>query len=71
MTLWVAFGLMCVLATVFVAWPLYRHQQRMSPLVATAVFAVVALSAGLYAYQGSPDIRSGSGSTVPAPPARK
>ena len=50
---------MCLLAAMFVAWPLYRRQ-RFSPLIAAAVVAVVALSAGLYAYTGSPNVSSSS-----------
>ena len=63
MMLWIAFGAMCLLAVLFVAWPLYRGKQTLSPLLAGSV--VVALSVGIYAYQGSPDIDSGSDSTVP------
>lgn len=64
MTLWIVFGAMCLLAALFVAWPLYRQQQRLSPLVAASVIAVVAVSVGLYAYQGSPDVSSDA-STMP------
>lgn len=61
MTLWIAIAFMCLAATLFVAWPLYRRQQRLSLLIAGSVIAVVALSAGLYAYQGSPELPSGAG----------
>ncbi len=61
MTLWIILAAMCLLATLFVAWPLYRRQRRMSQLIAGSVILIVALSVGLYAFQGSPDISSGSG----------
>jgi cytochrome c-type biogenesis protein CcmH len=52
---WVSIGVMCVVAALFVAWPLYRRQQRLSPLTAATVVAVVALGAGLYAAIGNPE----------------
>ena len=67
MTLWIAFGLMSLLAAVFVALPIYRGANRLSPLLAGSVVVVVALSAGIYAYQGSPEIQSGAGSVASAP----
>ena len=54
MTLWIAFVVMSVAATLFVAVPLYRSQHRLSPAIVGSVVLVVALSAGLYARQGSP-----------------
>mgnify|MGYP001813486026 CR=1 FL=1 len=63
MTLWIVFGLMCLAALVFVAWPLYRASKTLSPLLAGSVVVIVALSAGIYAYQGSPAIPSGAGAT--------
>ncbi len=65
MTLWTVFVVMCVFAVQFVAWPLYRRQRRLSPLLAASVVAVVAVSAGLYAFQGSPDLRSTAGGGLP------
>lgn len=61
MTLWIGIGVMCLLATMFVAWPLYKSQQRLSLWIAGAVGAVVIISLGLYAYQGSPKTPSGAG----------
>ena len=61
MTIWIALALMCLIATLFVAWPLYRRQQRLSLLTGVSVIAVVALSVGLYAHQGSPELSSGTG----------
>jgi cytochrome c-type biogenesis protein CcmH len=64
MTLWIAIALMCLVATLFVAWPLYRRQQRLSLLIGGSVIAVVALSVGLYAYQGNPGLPSGTGTQL-------
>ena len=64
MTLWIVLAAMCLLATLFVAWPLYRRQQGMSQVIAGSVIVIVTISVGLYAYQGSPEITSG-GSTQP------
>ena len=61
MTLWIAITVMCLIATLFVAWPFYRRQQRLSLLIGGSVIAIVALSAGLYAYQGSPGHSSDAG----------
>jgi len=65
MTLWISLVIMCLLATLFVAWPLYRRHKRLSPLNGGAVVAIVAVSAGLYALQGSPELESGSAAAVP------
>ena len=61
MTLWVSIAAMCLVATLFVAWPLYRRQQRLSLLVAGCVATIVVISLGLYAYQGRPGLPSGAG----------
>ncbi len=61
MTLWMAMGAMCLLATMFVAWPLYKNQQRLSVLIAGTVGVIVLVSLGMYTYQGSPDVPSGGG----------
>ena len=63
MTLWITIAVMCLVATLFVAWPLYRQQQRLSELIAACVVAVVAISLGLYAYQGRPGVPSGPGAS--------
>ena len=65
MTLWVSIAAMCLVATLFVAWPLYRRQQRLSLLIAGCVAVIVAISLGLYAYQGRPGLPSGSGTGEP------
>lgn len=51
---------MCLLAAMFVAWPMFRQQKRFSALIAVSVVGVVLVSLGLYALQGSPDIPSGA-----------
>jgi cytochrome c-type biogenesis protein CcmH len=65
MTLWVSIAAMCLVATLFVAWPLYRRQQRLSLLIAGCVAVIVAISLGLYAYQGRPGLPSGTGTGEP------
>jgi cytochrome c-type biogenesis protein CcmH len=62
MTLWILIGLMCLVAVGFAIWPLYRQQKGLTPLIGVAVLFVVALSSGLYYYQGKPDQMSASGS---------
>lgn len=62
MTVWVSIAVMCLVATLFVAWPLYRRQQRLSPLIAGCVALIVVISLGLYAFQGRPELPSGSAS---------
>ncbi|MDA0707323.1 MAG: hypothetical protein O2907_06210 [Proteobacteria bacterium] len=61
MALWFGIALMCLLATIIVARPIYRQQQRFSALIAGGVGGVVLLSLGLYAFQGSPELPSGAG----------
>jgi len=53
-TMWVLMAVMCLVAIGFAVWPLYRHQHRLSAIIAIAVVGVVALSSGLYYRQGSP-----------------
>lgn len=60
MSLWIAIAFMCLVATAFVAWPIYRQQQRFSALIAGSVAGVVLLSLGLYAFQGNPEVPSGA-----------
>lgn len=58
MTLWITLGVMCLFAALFIALPLYRRQQQLSSLIVASVVFVVAVSAGLYARQGSPNLES-------------
>ena len=62
MTLWVLFAAMSLVAVGFAVWPLYKHQKSLTPLIAVAVVVVVALSSGLYYYNGKPDLPSGTSS---------
>lgn len=62
MTLWILIAVLCLLAMLFLAWPLYRRQGRVSALLAGSAGAVVLVSLGLYALQGSPEISSGAAS---------
>jgi len=62
MTLWISLAVMSLVAIGFAVWPLYKNGKGFSPLVGVAIVLVVALSAGLYNFQGSPAQPSGSGS---------
>lgn len=59
MTFWLILVVLCLLAVVFVVWPLWRESHRLTPLVATLTVFVVGASAGLYDRVGSPGIPSG------------
>jgi len=66
MTLWILLAVMSLVAVGFAVWPLYRHQRSLSPLIGASVILVVALSSGLYYYQGRPDLPSGgAGAAAP------
>ena len=60
MTLWIVFAALSLIAVGFAVWPLYRQQRKLTATVAVTIVGVVALSAGLYAYQGEPDVPSGT-----------
>jgi cytochrome c-type biogenesis protein CcmH len=64
MTFWTILVLLCLLAVVFAAWPLYRKSHRLTPLVATVIVFVVALSAIMYDQIGSPGVPSGHSSAA-------
>jgi len=64
MTLWVFFTAMVLVAIGFVVVPLYRQQKQLTPIIAVAVVAIAAMSAGLYHTNGTPDATSG-GSDLP------
>ncbi len=55
MTLWILFAVMSLVAVGFAVWPLYRHQKGLTPLIGITVVVVVALSSGLYYYEGHPE----------------
>jgi cytochrome c-type biogenesis protein CcmH len=56
---------MSLVATLFVVWPLYRRQRRLSLLMAACIAVIVAASLGLYAYQGRPGLPSGTAAGEP------
>lgn len=58
MTFWIVLVVLCLVAVVFVVWPLYRESRRLTPLLAAVMVFTVALSAGLYNHVGSPDVES-------------
>ena len=60
MTLWIIFASLSLVAVGFAVWPLYRQQRKLTATVAVTIVGVVALSAGLYAYQGAPEVQSGT-----------
>ena len=62
MTLWILMALMCLGAILFIAIPLYRGTQGFSASLVAVVVLIAALSAGLYAYNGNPNVPSGGGS---------
>ena len=64
MTFWTILVLLCLLAVVFAAWPLYRQSHRLTPLVATVIVFVVAMSAIMYDQIGSPGLQSGRSSAA-------
>jgi len=58
-TFWTILVVLCLLAVVFAAWPLYRKSHRLTPLVATIIVFVVAMSAIMYDQIGSPGLQTG------------
>jgi len=58
MTLWITLTVMCLAAVGFAVWPIVRHTKTLTPVIGIAVVFVVALSAGLYYYQGKPELQS-------------
>jgi len=54
--LWLIFGVMMFIAALVVAMPLYRIEKRLSSSSALFVLALVALSATLYSFIGSPNV---------------
>jgi cytochrome c-type biogenesis protein CcmH len=52
--IWLLFGLMLLAAALFVAWPLYRRERRLSASLVAGVGTVMVLSAGVYSFTGTP-----------------
>ena len=71
MTLWVALAVMSLVAVLFAIGPLYRKQRRISPLVIGSTVFVLALSVGLYSYQGRPELPSAASSRSSSPPLER
>lgn len=61
MNLWVLFACMSLVAVAFAAWPLYREQRKLTPVLAITIIGIVGLSAWLYLRQGSPQLAAVSG----------
>jgi len=59
--LWVIFGLMLLAAALVVAWPMFRHEQKLSIRAAATIVVVLAISAGLYSRIGTPDAQAVQG----------
>jgi len=64
MTLWILFAVMSLVAIAFAAWPLYRREGQLTGTIAAVIVVVVAVSSGLYYYQGEPEVPSG-GAALP------
>jgi cytochrome c-type biogenesis protein CcmH len=56
---WTILVVLCLLAILFAAWPLWRESHRLTPLVASVIVFTVALSAVMYDQIGSPGVPSG------------
>jgi cytochrome c-type biogenesis protein CcmH len=61
MTLWIFFAVMTLVAIGFVVTPLFRQQKKLTPIIIVAIVVVVAISAGLYQKNGTPDAPPGGG----------
>lgn len=59
MTFWIVLTVLSLAAIVFAVWPLWRDAHKLTPLVATVIVGLVAVSAALYNEVGSPGIPSG------------
>jgi cytochrome c-type biogenesis protein CcmH len=62
MTIWLILSALCLVATIFVAWPLYRNLGHLTPVLAMIIVLVFGSSASLYLYIGNPGVSSGAGS---------
>ncbi len=52
--IWLLFGVMLLAAALCVAWPLYRHERRLSPALLTGVGTVLLVSSLVYSTVGTP-----------------
>lgn len=60
MTLWILFGVMLVAGALFVTWPMFRQDQKLTLGLGIAAAAVLSISAGFYILLGSPATPSGA-----------
>ena len=58
---WFVTGVMLATAVLFVAWPLYRSDRRLTATMAASIVVVAGLTAVLYSHIGSPTTPSGRG----------
>ena len=61
MTFWIIISALCLIALLFVTWPIYRNAKRLTPMLAGVMVFTVAMSVGLYSHVGSPNVPSGRG----------
>ncbi len=61
MTFWLVLVILLMLALWSLVWPLLRHGNGLSPLIAGIILFAVGSSVGLYHYLGSPGVPSGAG----------
>ncbi|MEQ8207878.1 MAG: hypothetical protein RIA65_17005, partial [Woeseia sp.] len=59
MTLWIIFAAMLLAGALFVCWPLYREQRRLSIGSASAAVLIMLIGGGLYTLIGTPGAPSG------------
>jgi len=60
MTLWILFAVFTLVAIGFVVTPLFRQQKKLTPVIIVTIVVIVAISAGLYHKNGTPDAPPGS-----------
>ncbi len=60
MTLWIIFGAMLLAGALFVCWPIYSAQRRLTAVSAIAAISIMIVAAGVYSVIGSPGVLSGS-----------
>ncbi len=63
MTLWITFAAMLLAGALFVCWPLYREQRKLSIGSAAAAVLVMLVGGGLYTLIGTPGAPSGPAAT--------
>jgi len=65
--IWISLGLMLLAAVTFVAWPLYRKQNRLSGSGIAMVFTIIGVTALVYWNIGTPNAPSASPSSAGNP----